>query len=321
MATLNSVHPRDVFEYSFFGNTITIYQRDGGEVILGGYVSSEQHRTLSAEINPAQGQGEPTSFLFEAHTVLQNVTAEGTGALYTEAIMNLEGDDIFSIKISDGEQTYSTEATTVDISNKKSVENFLQQIEESWLDLQLSKYGLDGNVSFTRDGGKIILQSLHLRLEEGALGPQVQDKERNFLEGNGPILNSETVTYFSDSENNEQKSTESYIPIEGASLPISNLTIETQTSSESALEAIDYALDYVAAERSNLGAIQNRLTHTIDNLTNIVTNTEESQSKILDADYAKETTELTRTQIIQQAATAMLAQANQSAQTVLELLR
>ena len=109
--------------------------------------------------------------------------------------------------------------------------------------------------------------------------------------------------------------------IDGATLPISNLSIETQASSESALEAIDYALDYVAAERSNLGAIQNRLTHTIDNLTNIVTNTEASQSKILDADYAKETTELTRTQIIQQAATAMLAQANQSAQTVLELLR
>ena len=112
-----------------------------------------------------------------------------------------------------------------------------------------------------------------------------------------------------------------YIPIEGADLSISALSIETQEDSEKALGAIDYALDYVAAERSNLGAIQNRLTHTIDNLTNIVTNTEASQSKILDADYAKETTELTRTQIIQQAATAMLAQANQSAQTVLELLR
>ena len=113
----------------------------------------------------------------------------------------------------------------------------------------------------------------------------------------------------------------SYIPIEGADTPISNLSIETEGDSQSAIGVIDLALDYVAAERSNLGAIQNRLTHTIDNLTNIVTNTEASQSKILDADYAKETTELTRTQIIQQAATAMLAQANQSAQTVLELLR
>ena len=113
----------------------------------------------------------------------------------------------------------------------------------------------------------------------------------------------------------------SYIPIEGADTPISNLSIETESDSQSAIGVIDLALDYVAAERSNLGAIQNRLTHTIDNLTNIVTNTEASQSKILDADYAKETTELTRTQIIQQAATAMLAQANQSAQTVLELLK
>ena len=103
-------------------------------------------------------------------------------------------------------------------------------------------------------------------------------------------------------------------------MTLSNLSIEHKVISIS-LRAIDFALDYVAAERSNLGAIQNRLTHTIDNLTNIVTNTESSQSKILDADYAKETTELTRTQIIQQAATAMLAQANQSAQVVLELLR
>ena len=109
--------------------------------------------------------------------------------------------------------------------------------------------------------------------------------------------------------------------MKGPITPLSNLINETEGDSQSALGAIDLALDYVAAERSNLGAIQNRLTHTIDNLTNIVTNTEASQSKIFDADYAKETTELTRTQIIQQAATAMLAQANQSAQTVLELLR
>ena len=50
MATLNAVHPRDVFEYSFFGNSITVFQRDGGEVILGGYVSSDKHRKLVAEI-------------------------------------------------------------------------------------------------------------------------------------------------------------------------------------------------------------------------------------------------------------------------------
>jgi flagellin len=77
----------------------------------------------------------------------------------------------------------------------------------------------------------------------------------------------------------------------------------------------------VQAERSNLGAVQNRLTHTIDNLSNIVTSTGSAQSRIRDTDYAKETSELARTQIIQQAATAMLAQANQQPQLVLQLLQ
>ena len=88
-----------------------------------------------------------------------------------------------------------------------------------------------------------------------------------------------------------------------------------------AIGAIDSALAYVQAERSNLGSIQNRLTHTIDNLSNIVTSTSAAQSRIRDTDYAKETSELARTQIIQQAATAMLAQANQQPQLVLQLLQ
>ena len=113
----------------------------------------------------------------------------------------------------------------------------------------------------------------------------------------------------------------SYIPIgKDVTLSVSNISVSTQNKSEEAIDAIDHALDYVAAERSNLGAIQNRLVHTIDNLSNIVTNTKSSRSKILDTDYAK-TTELTRTQIIQQAATAMLAQANQSPQMFFNYFR
>ena len=158
---------------------------------------------FSAAITPAPGQGESTSFLFEAHTVLQNITAEGTGALYTEAIMNLEGDDIFSIKISDGQQTYSTEATTVDISNKKSVENFLQHIEESIAGSPIkASMDLDGNLSFIRnDGGKIILQEFTSATgRKGSWTPSPGQGDEIFLEGNGPIQNHKTVTYFSDSE-------------------------------------------------------------------------------------------------------------------------
>jgi flagellin-like hook-associated protein FlgL len=185
---------------------------------------------------------------------------------------------------------------------------------------------LDGNIGFKRsDGGKIILQEFTSATgRQGSWSPSPGQGNTIALDGNGPVQSAnsnhdvKSINYTSSSPT---ESLLSYIPIEGAEIPLSGISILTQSDSESTLSVIDYALDYVAAERSNLGAIQNRLTHTIDNLTNIVTNTEASQSKILDADYAKETTELTRTQIIQQAATAMLAQANQSAQIVLELLR
>ena len=134
MRTLNDVHPRDVFEYSFFGNTITLYQRDGGEIVLGGYVSSDKHRDLIAEITPAPGQGDNTSFLFEAHNLAQNATAQGTGHRI-QRLSSMYRETISSIKLSDGETVYELEPTTVDISNKKSVENFLQNFRgiSSWI--------------------------------------------------------------------------------------------------------------------------------------------------------------------------------------------
>ena len=93
------------------------------------------------------------------------------------------------------------------------------------------------------------------------------------------------------------------------------------SAATSAITNIDNAISVVATYRSTLGAMVNRLNYTVDNLTNVSTNTSESRSRILDTDYAAATTELARSQIIQQAATAMLAQANQSPQTVLSLLK
>jgi len=102
---------------------------------------------------------------------------------------------------------------------------------------------------------------------------------------------------------------------------ISAIDLTTIQGADSALSSLDNALTYVSAERAKLGALQNRLDHTVNNLTNVVTNTEDSRSRIQDADYSKETTALAKSQILTQAATAMLAQANQSAQGVLSLLK
>ena len=87
------------------------------------------------------------------------------------------------------------------------------------------------------------------------------------------------------------------------------------------ITAADVAIEAVSTQRATFGAVSNRLEHAIDNLTNVMTQSEASRSRILDTDYAASTSELARTQIIQQASTAMLAQANQLPATVLALLR
>ena len=87
------------------------------------------------------------------------------------------------------------------------------------------------------------------------------------------------------------------------------------------VEQIDTAVTAAAAERAKLGAYVNRLEYAADNLANVAQNTDASRSRIEDADYADETSELARTQIISQASTAMLAQANQVKQSVLALLQ
>ena len=99
------------------------------------------------------------------------------------------------------------------------------------------------------------------------------------------------------------------------------LEVSTNANANTAMGYIDTAIDAVNTRRANLGAAISRLEYTVDNLENNAVNHAASRSRILDADYAAETTELARTQIIQQAGTAMLAQANQKNQSVLKLLQ
>ena len=98
-------------------------------------------------------------------------------------------------------------------------------------------------------------------------------------------------------------------------------TASALTTGSAAVTALDTAIKGVNTQRATFGAAVNQLTYAVDNLASVKTNAEASRSRILDTDYATETSELARTQIIQQAGTAMLAQANQLPQTVLSLLQ
>ena len=104
-------------------------------------------------------------------------------------------------------------------------------------------------------------------------------------------------------------------------LGIAGMNISTQAAGTAALTKLDTALASVNSQRATLGAVTNRLTYAADNMASISTNISASRSRIMDTDYAQATSQLAKTQIIQQAATAMLAQANQQPQSVLALLK
>ena len=102
---------------------------------------------------------------------------------------------------------------------------------------------------------------------------------------------------------------------------VASLDVLTVEGAKKMLTAVDGALVRIDLERSDLGAVMSRMQHTINNLSNVVVNTKAARSRIQDADIAAETTEMTKAQVLSQAAQAMLAQANRSSQSILSLLQ
>jgi len=140
------------------------------------------------------------------------------------------------------------------------------------------------------------------------------------IEGKLTTTDKETVNYFAQANGNVTNATGSRI----YQTEDGKITTEATTKSESTsdpLKALDKALAKVDSLRSDLGAVQNRFDSTITNLGNTVNNLTSARSRIEDADYATEVSNMSRAQILQQAGTSVLAQANQTTQSVLSLLR
>ena len=102
---------------------------------------------------------------------------------------------------------------------------------------------------------------------------------------------------------------------------VADINVSSQIGANDAIGVVDNALSFINDLRADFGAIQNRLSSTINNLQTSAENISDARSRIQDADFAKETADLSRAQILQQAGTAMLAQANQSQQNVMQLLQ
>jgi flagellin len=171
-----------------------------------------------------------------------------------------------------------------------------------------------------------------LRTEVDRIADNTQWNGRNILDGSaGASVGASTVAFgigqdgtaaqtLSTSFGNFNNTTGKLSGL--ASKLITGTTITSAiTLAAATITEIDVVIADVSSQRATFGAVSNRLTHAVDNLTNVKTNSEGARSRVLDTDYASATSELARTQIIQQASTSMLAQANAMPQTVLALLR
>jgi len=162
-----------------------------------------------------------------------------------------------------------------------------------------------------------------LRDEIDRIGSDTQWNNFNLLDATGGNMGGASTFSFQVGANSSQtiEVTITDQSTTGALSAIASSSVASAASAATAVSSLDTAIAALAANRSVIGAAVNRLTHAADNATNISQNVSASRSRVTDTDYAAATSELARNQIIQQAATAILAQANQQPQTVLSLLK
>ena len=165
-------------------------------------------------------------------------------------------------------------------------------------------------------------QRLYLNKEFSALSSQISSINTQTKWNNISVLSAATTKFQVGAMSGHTVS----VIISGTTVALLQISGQTVAGASggpasTAIAKVDSAIDIINAQRANIGAGINRLTYAADNLTNISSNLSASRSTIMDTDYATASTQLSKTPIIQQAATAMLAQANQQPQRVLALLK
>lgn len=185
----------------------------------------------------------------------------------------------------------------------------------SWAD----KAGNAGTVSVSASGGSVTIGEAKLTigaLTTANIGDEATFTTRQAVEE----LEDKSLTY-QIGANSSQTMNVDISEMSASALHVSDIKVTSAQAAEASISAINRAIEQVSAERSKLGAFQNRLEHSIKNLDTASENLQASESRIRDVDMAKEMMNQTRNNILSQAAQAMLAQANQAPQGVLQLLR
>ena len=284
---------------SISGSEVILEKADGSAFGIHSF-SSEANGQINAA--NAAGQGGAATLQNAGDGASVAVSASGA-ATATEMELTLNAADKFSFKITDGSSTATVRATDVAMAGAAvttaEAADILAEIQSALSAANMSHITAadnSGAITLTNAlGGQIKV------LDFKSDGTATMTASPKTGQGVGKILDDNSAA--------------------GASSAVSSVDVLSTTGSQDAIATIDRALENVASERSKLGAAVNRLDHTINNLSNVSTNTAAAKSRIEDADFAAETSNLTKNQILSQAATSMLAQANQSKQGILALLQ
>jgi flagellin len=239
-------------------------------------------------------------------------TAVGTAAL-GDATMDLSIKDIgFTVTDKDGNKS-NVALDEVKVAKGESLDKALMTAINSKMDQSGVMASLD-------TAGKVVLSSIKAdqTFTLGAYDSTAKDFSGNAAAATAAVTTPAPAP--AANNNGIALTAVAVTAFETTASTVSAVDITTVKGSQQAMTIIDKALGTVNSARADMGAIQNRFSSTIANLSTTSENLSASRSRIRDTDYAKETAELTRTQILQQAGTAMLAQANSSTQSVLSLL-
>ena len=276
---------------------LVITNQDNNALSLTAF-ASEGTGTILASTNAEDASTQGISQLLDDNVnAIAAATTSAGAAVATEVDLTFTADDTYAFKISDGIRTAVVDATAVATDDAADLMAAIEYgLEQAGMDASITVAEATGTITLTQAAGREISIS---NFNSDGVGSMLVDAGTG-TDGGASYLNDGLGANAST---------------------ISGIDITTSSMAQDAIEIIDRALQDVATERASLGAVSNRLGHTISNLGNIVVNTEASQSRIEDADFASETSALTKAQILSQAATAMLAQANASKQSVLSLLQ
>jgi len=282
-----------------------IVENNGNKFALTDFTSAGSGRAAASVASGQNVSGSASSVLLDDTTYATTAQTSAAGTVgVTDIDLTFSGADTYSFTISDGTATAVINPTAVVVANNGS--DILSAIN-----VALAASGLDDVITATAAAGPVVTL-------KHALGSEI--KIDNFTS-----IGSQTVKVEAGDVGAGDKTSGVSVFLDdnggGSSESLTAVSAASSAAASSSIEIIDRAISDITGQRGDLGAIQNRLDHTINNLTNISVNTAAAQSRIQDADYAVEAANLAKAQIMQQAGTAMLAQANAMQQTVLSLLQ